>query len=253
MSKTAKAIMEKAISFLGTKESPAGSNKVIFNTDFYGRAVSGDQYAWCCAYVWDIFRMCNASNLFCDGNKTAYCPYVETWGKNAKLTVDKAKGQYGDIVLFDFYNKGIAGHIGFIEKKNVDGTYTCIEGNTSVTSQDNGGCVMRRTRNVSQIRCIIRPKYDKDTTKATETNVKKEVGKKSPTIALPTLRKGSKGTQVKYLQQDLNYIMKSNLEVDGDFGKLTDAALRSFQKKYGLYIDGIYGIKSHSKMSSLIK
>ena len=72
----AKEIMEKALSYVGTKESPANSNDVIFNTHYYGREVSGSGYAWCCAFVWDIFRMCNASNLFYNGKKTAYCPSV---------------------------------------------------------------------------------------------------------------------------------------------------------------------------------
>ena len=35
-----------------------------------------------------------------------------------------------------------------------DGTYSVIEGNTSLTSGDNGGCVMRRTRYKSQIHYI---------------------------------------------------------------------------------------------------
>ena len=36
---TAKQIMNKAISFIGTKEKPANSNNVIFNTHYYGKEV----------------------------------------------------------------------------------------------------------------------------------------------------------------------------------------------------------------------
>ena len=157
----ASKIVKKAISYIGTKEIPANSNNVKFNTDYYGHPVCGAAYPWCCAFVWDIFRMCNASELFCDGEKTAYCPYVESWGKRNNLMVDINKGKAGDLVLFDFNNKGIAGHIGIIETRNADGTYSVIEGNTSVTSNDNGGSVMRRTRGLSVIRCIVRPKYKK--------------------------------------------------------------------------------------------
>ena len=76
-----------------------------------------------------------------------------------------------------------------------------------------------------------------------------------PTLASasPNLKKGSTGTQVKYLQKDLNYVMNSGLDVDGDFGTKTDAALRAFQKKYSLTVDGIYGNKSMAKMKSLLK
>lgn len=76
-----------------------------------------------------------------------------------------------------------------------------------------------------------------------------------PTLASasPNLRKGSTGAQVKYLQQDLNYVMNSGLSVDGDFGAKTDAAVRAFQKKYGLVVDGVYGSKSQAKMKTLLK
>lgn len=258
MGKTAKDVMNKAISYLNTKESPANSNNVIFNTDYYGRKVSGSAYQWCCTYVWDIFRLANASSLFYDGKKTAYCPTVESWGKSNKLTVDKSKGQFGDIALFDFYGKGISCHIGFIVRKNSDGTYKTVEGNTAVGNDDNGGCVMYRTRSQSSIRCIIRPKYDKSTSTTTSTSSSTSTTKSSkPTVAKPTIKNGTKGTQAKYLQQDLNYLGfkgkdGKKLTVDSDFGTNSVYALKQFQKKYKLTVDGIYGDNSHKKMKALL-
>lgn len=78
---------------------------------------------------------------------------------------------------------------------------------------------------------------------------------KIPTLAsaTPALKKGSKGIQVTYLQQDLNYVMKSDLTVDGDFGTKTYNALVAFQKKYKLSADGVYGSKSKAKMQTLLK
>ncbi len=75
-----------------------------------------------------------------------------------------------------------------------------------------------------------------------------------PSVAsgTPNLKKGSKGAQVKLLQQDLNYIMNAGLSVDGDFGSATYKALKSFQEKYGLTVDGIYGSNSQRKMASLL-
>lgn len=35
---------------------------------------------------------------------------------------------------------------------------------------------------------------------------------------------------------------------DGDFGKVTDSAVREFQKRYGLYIDGIVGPNTWAKL-----
>ena len=44
---TAKTIIDKALSYIGTYDD--GNNNVIFNTDFYGKEVSGSNYPWCCA------------------------------------------------------------------------------------------------------------------------------------------------------------------------------------------------------------
>lgn len=159
---TAKKVMDTAARYIGVKESPPDSNNVVFNTDYYGRAVSGSWYPWCCAFVWDVFRIAGASNLFYNGKKTAYCPEVVNWGKASGLTVPISAGQYGDIVLFDWERNGVADHIGFIEKRRSDGSYQTIEGNTAVGNDSNGGEVMRRVRSQSTICCIIRPKYQED-------------------------------------------------------------------------------------------
>ena len=78
-----------------------------------------------------------------------------------------------------------------------------------------------------------------------------------PTIAKPTLRNGSKGTQVKYLQQDLNYLGfkgadGKQLTVDGVIGNNVIYALKKFQIKYKLSVDGVYGNKSYAKMKTLL-
>ena len=67
-----------------------------------------------------------------------------------------------------------------------------------------------------------------------------------PTIAKPTIKNGSKGTQVKYLQQDLNYLGfkgadGKKLTVDSIAGTNVVYALKQFQKKYGLEVYGFYG------------
>lgn len=73
-----------------------------------------------------------------------------------------------------------------------------------------------------------------------------------PIVANPTLKSGDKGTQVTYLQQDLNYINNAGLTVDGIFGTNTFNAVKAFQSKYGLTVDGIYGTQSYNKMNELI-
>lgn len=164
---TAKQIIDKARRYIGTKESPAYSNNVIFNTDYYGHPVSGSDYPWCVTFVWDIFRMCDASELFYDGRKTAYCPAVLSWGRENGLIV--TDGREGDLILFDWdnTNPNDADHIGFIAGRGDDGYYITIEGNTAIGNDSNGGEVMERRRSTG-IRAIIRPRYDEEPNKPIE-------------------------------------------------------------------------------------
>lgn len=223
MGATAAEVMKKASSFIGTKESPANSNNVAFNTHYYGKAVSGADYPWCCVFIWDIFRMAGASDLFLGGNKTAYCPTYETWALSSGLEVSKNAGEYGDIVTMDF-GKGRASHIGFILARLSDGTYQTIEGNTSTASQDNGGAVMVRIREQSVIRHVFRPRYEMKN----------------------YLSKGDTGEGVRRMQTmliGLGYSCGAS-GADGMFGSDTEQALKRFQTNMRLDSDGLYGKKS---------
>ncbi len=55
---------------------------------------------------------------------------------------------------------------------------------------------------------------------------------------MTTLKRGSKGDEVKKLQKLLG------LTADGDFGPKTEAAVKEFQKKNGLVADGVVGAKT---------
>lgn len=66
----------------------------------------------------------------------------------------------------------------------------------------------------------------------------------SVTDNTPTLRRGSKGDEVEELQALLNAKFGYNLEVDGDYGSKTEAAVKDFQKKHGLTADGVVGPKT---------
>ncbi|MGY6709688.1 MAG: peptidoglycan-binding protein [Rhizobiaceae bacterium] len=56
------------------------------------------------------------------------------------------------------------------------------------------------------------------------------------------LRRGSKGAAVRELQSLLNLAgAQPQLVADGDFGPATDRAVRAFQDKFGLVVDGLAG------------
>ena len=60
---------------------------------------------------------------------------------------------------------------------------------------------------------------------------------------MTTLKKGSRGNEVKILQQALN------LYPDGIFGPLTEEAVKEFQKANGLTADGIVGTKTWARLN----
>ena len=68
-------------------------------------------------------------------------------------------------------------------------------------------------------------------------------------IAYSTISYGSSGSDVKKLQETLNNHGYS-LAVDGQFGSKTQAAVRDYQKKHGLQVDGIVGVKTWGSLNS---
>lgn len=75
------------------------------------------------------------------------------------------------------------------------------------------------------------------------------------TGALPikTVKKGSKGNDVKAVQNFLNWCMKSGLKVDGICGKKTVSAIKKYQKQYKLKVDGVFGSQSKKKAEAIIR
>lgn len=72
------------------------------------------------------------------------------------------------------------------------------------------------------------------------------------TIATATVKNGSKGSNVKTLQNNLNAAINAGLTADGIAGTKTVNAIKKFQTKYGLTADGIYGKKSAIKMNEVL-
>lgn len=112
-----------------------------------------DDTAFCCIFVWYIFRECNASKLFYGGQKVAYCPSAYMWARANTTKVSIKNAQAGDLIFFDWNHNGSPDHIGFVEKSLGTGSVQTIEGNT------NGGKVARRIRYASDILGIFRPAY----------------------------------------------------------------------------------------------
>ena len=67
-----------------------------------------------------------------------------------------------------------------------------------------------------------------------------------------TVKKGGKGTDVKHVQNFLNWAIKAGLSVDGICGSKTVSAIKAFQKQYGLKQDGAFGSKTKAKAQAIV-
>lgn len=237
MTCTASELMKYAKTQIGYKESPANSNKTK-----YGKAYGLNGQPWCAMFVWYCFHHLNSDSLYFGGKKTAYVPTLADYYIKEKRIVGKTKGKAGDIVFFDFDKNGNSDHVGFVVKYLGDGYYKTLEGNTGTGNNTNGGEVMYRKRNKSQISRIARPKYKKPTTTKKTANKTVQSVTKVNKKNYPTLKRGSSGKYVKTVQKKLK------IKADGIFGPQTEKAVKKFQKKHGLTVDGVVGPKTWGKL-----
>lgn len=147
----------KALSYLtgklGEKEEPAHSNRVAWASLWYG--IVGP---WCAMGATRAYVEAG-SKAFVKGSRYAYCPFIyhdALYGaNNLQITTDP---QPGDLALYDWERNGVSDHCGLFEKwvDKTDGIFQAIEANTSLTSDSNGGEVMRRSRTRRQVQAFVR-------------------------------------------------------------------------------------------------
>lgn len=167
---TANELVTWAQSQIGVKESPANSNRVKYWDDYRRRCgVDYNGQPWCAAFVTD--GMCQIGQWVqtSDEGRFRYCPSLVSWAKQQGEWLGReAVCEPGDIILFA--NGSIACHVGIVEKRLSASQVQTIEGNTSVTSNDNGGAVMRRTRTYGSVGSswyilgFVRPKWEDEVT-----------------------------------------------------------------------------------------
>lgn len=235
---TANAVLKYAKSFV--RSAKYGSpNK--FTKWFYGNNTTAP---WCAIFVYYCLAHTGGKELMSGCANKAYCPTIWNWGKAKKY--NKTSPKAGDLVLFDWEKDNVCDHIGFVIKDNGNGTIQTVEGNTSNTSNGNGGCVQIRTRNKSLVKGYIRLPYATATKPAT-------TSKKTYSGTFPTLPKRGyfqnkdKGTNVKRLQKFLNWYGNYKLAVDGIVGAKTISAVKKFQKSVKIKQDGLFGKNSLAK------
>ena len=156
-SNNAQKIVDTARSQKNIKEGYNNDNK-------YGKEYGNNHEPWCCMFVWWVFKHAGASSLFYGGGKCASCTTLMDFYRQNGQLMQSARA--GDIVFFNFnsnFDRSIATHVGICVKNSDGMTVTCVEGNTSSGdsgSQDNGGGVYERTRDMKHVVGIARPAYN---------------------------------------------------------------------------------------------
>ena len=258
MGKYASKMVELAQSWVGIKEGSTGHKEIlaIYNSQNplpRGYKMQMNNY-WCAAFTTalavklgytDIVPCeCSCSRLI------AIAKDMGIWIEDESITPTP-----GMLCLYDWGdtsgksdNKGDPDHIGIVESVG-GGKFIVIEGNAD-TNRDGKDGVERRPMDVNgkYLRGFIAPKYD------AEVITKDEPVKGDCTVQLRTLRKGSKGDDVKVLQILLiEYGIKYDFDcgrygADGDFGSDTEKAVLKFQAAFGIEDDGIVGPVTWAKL-----
>ena len=150
---------------LGKTEWPPDSNNILYNTEYYGRPVSGSQYKWCVSGLWWVYKHADEESAFFGGGRTASCGTLLRWHREMGQTVPVLQIKRGDIAILNFSGTldtehcGLVTEVGWISHGTV-GWVRTIEGNTSKSgSQSNGEEVCEKTRYPSQIVAVCRPHY----------------------------------------------------------------------------------------------
>lgn len=210
--------------------------------NFYNGKKNG--YSWCDIFVDWCFIECfgyeKALKMLYQPTKSAGagCQYSANYYRAHNAFYRQP--QVGDQVFFGDY--GNEGHTGIVI--DVAGpVVTTVEGNTSggygVDSNGDGVYIKRYNINTQYIPGFGRPNWE-----VVSSNVENE--EVTDTVSYPTIKLGSKGSDVKKAQQLL--IAKGYscgvAGADGDFGAATYNAVKKFQAANGLEVDGIVGSKT---------
>ena len=140
---------------IGVMEDPAGSNRQKYG-EWYG--MNGQP--WCVMFLAWCLYYAGERSAFMAGAKTASCGTLLRWYRAEGRTVPAEQIQPGDIVILNFSGTSETQHCGLVVDALKMGYFQTIEGNTSQSgSQSNGGQVCLKTRNLSQVVGVCRPRY----------------------------------------------------------------------------------------------
>jgi hypothetical protein len=227
---TPKDILDIARSEIGITELPPESNHQKFG-EWYGY----DGIPWCAEFVSYCFYNAGLPIPATTPKGFAACEEGRLWFRSNDAF--KNKPQKGDVVFYHF-STGHAGanHVGIVEAVRAT-SITTIEGNTSGTSNSNGGQVMRRTRTRnSEILGYGRPAFGRTRTKHGQRPSFPRWPGRFILLSSPRTR----GADVEEWQTQMKK-RRLKIPVDGVFDRSSEKVCLAFQEEQGLELDGVVG------------
>jgi hypothetical protein len=147
-------IISIALAEVGYKESPSGSNMTK-----YGSWYGDNGKKWCAVFVSWVFAQAGFKwpKQLDSVKGFIWVPVILIRARQFPLMYTRTfDPQPGDIVVFDWNKDGEPDHVGIFKSWLVKGkTFECVEGNTSVGNQSNGGAVMLRSRKIADVAAFI--------------------------------------------------------------------------------------------------
>lgn len=139
---------------IGVKEHPPGSNDgprvAVFRMGHGPEAWCADFGTWC--LVQAGFPMPTWNRSFCP----SWLEAARAGVAGMRLLRPEEGLEPGLVVLYDWQGDGVVDHFGLLSRVTGPQNFAAIEGNTSPTSDSNGGAVMERSRSRADVGAFIK-------------------------------------------------------------------------------------------------
>lgn len=234
---TPQDVIDLAAREIGYRERGNNYNK-------FGAWYGMDGAPWCAMFLSYCFYVAGQPLPITTSKGFAYCPYGVDWFKSKGWWFSRPK--VGDLVFYNWTGDGIADHVGLVEAINSDGSIFSIEGNTSLSSNSNGGEVMRRKRGGSTILGYGRPPYTGVRNPPLPSNYPRWSGRYI-TLTTPYTEGNDVLTwQTRMIERgwDLGTGGSTGEGDTGIFDERNHEVLIKFQEEKGLEVDGVIGPES---------
>lgn len=229
-SKYRNKVVASALSYVGLVGGVGTGDDLFIN--FYNRlcgtSFSVSTTPWCAIFATYNLRVCDVPTWVCPsfaGCGTINDNFITPNGFNRDPKTYTPLP--GDLVFFKWTGStNRFDHVGLVEKVVGNTLYT-IEGNTRGGYSE---CGVRHKSYDTSSSVIVR--YGAIPYESIETL-------ENPFPVPTAASKGTKGSAAYWLQFELKMIQKLDISIDGAFGPATESALKTFQTKNSLTVDGI--------------